>query len=611
MRKILSATCVAALLIAGAPALAQTQKASPGKTGGDKPTTVVIEGQKRHSPDNPHPWIRGESAHFIVYSDASPADAQALIARLERFHSLLRHIAGQDNTPEAAAPKLEFYYVAHSDALAIADPAQPQYAIGLYKSCEEGVQGYGVDMYYRPEAKSTLEHQPENEGQVYIQEAYARHFLMANDSHRTPLWFIDGFAHYLATARFDDSQAVLGMAPQAYTDYLTAIEGEVDYHLDYKDILTDIDHKPGTNALDTASIQNEFGARAWILTHWIESTPENRAKFGAYLKAIDTGATPVQALKTAFNLTPSSLDYTMWDYLKAHRVMAMKMAFTVPTPPDVAFETLSPSADKLLMWQSALKTCTTPAYGAKLLPQIREEAAKFPKSDLAQNTLDRAEILYGDPRHVLADLNTASVEKPGDFESWYLLGRAQLAIAQTTSGDDQAQAFKAAKTAFLKAADLDPNSAPNIYAYFRAEILSYDQPNEAATSAAILAWQLAPEVDTYALAAGLSYAHLGRTEDALHVLHTVADDPRGRSLAGVARTWIARLSPGALNAATDADITAALKAGVSAPEGGLAQWTLANHQVLKAQLQAVTDELMDEMQADDINSGGGGAPPAD
>ena len=592
--------------MASGPVLAQAQK-----TAGDKPTTVIIEGQKKRSPDNPHPWIRGESAHFIVYSDAAPADAQALIARLERFHSLLRHIAGQDTAPDTAGPKLEFYYVAHSESLAIADPTTPPYAIGLYKSCEEGVQGYGVDMYYRPDAKSALERQPENEGQVYIQEAYARHFLMVNDSHRTPLWFIDGFAHYLATARFDNSQAVLGMAPQAYADYLTAINGEVDYHLDYNDVLADVYSKPGASRPDAASIQNEFGARAWILTHWIESTPENRAKFGAYLKAIDNGAKPAEALQTAFGLSPSRLDYTMWTYLKSRHIMAMKMAFTVPTPPDVAFETLPPSADKLLMWQSALKGCTTPAYGAKLLPQIRDEAAKFPQSNLAQDTLDRAEILWGDPRRVLPALNRASLDEPGDFESQYLLGRAELAVAQASSGDEQAQAFKAAKQAFLRAADIDPNSAPNIYAYFRAQILSYDQPNEAATSAAILAWQLAPEVDTYALAAGLSYAHLGRTDEALHVLHTVADDPHGRSLAGVARTWIARLTPGTPNPATDADITAALKAGVAAPEGGLAQWTLANHDVLKAQLQAVTDELMDELQAGDVNSGGGGAPPAE
>ena len=598
MRKILSATLVVCLLAAGHPAIAQTQ-AQTQKATGDKPTTVVVEAPKRPKHGNTHTWIRGESAHFIVYSDATTADAQAVIARLEGFHALLRHIAGLDGTPEATAPKLELYYLAKSEGLATADPVEPGYAIGLYKSCEEGVQAYGTDMYYRPDAKSPLERQPENEGLAYILEAYAHHFLAVNDGHRTPLWFIDGFAHYVATARFDGSEAVVGMAPEAYATYLEALGGKIDYHLEYKDVLADADVKAGYGTRDAADIRNEFGARAWILTHWIESTPENRAKFAAYLKAVDDGAKPADAFQTAFGLSPQRLDHTLWAYLEGHHLMAMKMPFAIPTPPKVDFETLPPSADKLLLWQSALKGCATPAYGAKLLAEVRDEAPKYPQSDLAQTTLERAEILWGDPRRVLPALIQGAAAKPGDFDSQYLLGRAELTLAQASAGDERTQAFIAAKQALLKAADIDPNSAPNIYAYYRAQILSYDQPNEAATSAAVLAWQLAPEVDSYALAAGLAYAHQGHTEDALRVLHTVADDPHGRSLAGVARSWIARLKAGA----NDADITAAMKAGVSAPEGGLAQWTLANHSVLAAQAQAAYAQEAQDMENDAVNAG--------
>ncbi len=179
------------------------------------------------------------------------------------------------------------------------------------------------------------------------------------------------------------------------------------------------------------------------------------------------------------------------------------------------------------------------------------------------------------------------------------MGRAELAVAQTAAGDARAQAFAAAKQAFVKAADIDNNSAPNLYAYYRAEILSYDQPNEAALSAALSAWQLEPDVDSYALAAGLAYAHMGRTEDAVHVLHTVADDPHGRSLAGIAKTWIARIKAGA----SKADIAAALKAGVNAPEGGLANWTLANHAALDAQVKAYNGEIEQEMMNDAVNNG--------
>ena len=599
MRKILSTTLVLALLAAGHPAMAQTGAQTAPKSA-DKPTTVVVEAPKsRIRRAHTHTWIRGESAHFVVYSDAAPADAQALVAKLERFHGLLRHIAGLDDTPEAAGPKLEFYYLAQGESLSIADPAEPDYAVGLYKSCEEGVEAYGTDMYYRPEGKTALELQPENEGLVYLFEAYAHHFLTVNDSHRTPLWFIDGFAHYVATARFEGDEAIIGMAPEAYAKYLQLISQDIDYHLDYKDVLADTDAKPGYNANDAANIRNEFGARAWILTHWIESSPQNRAKFAAYLKAVDDGATPDAAFRSSFGLSPSGLSSALWTYLKGHHVMAMQMNFTVPTPPDVAFETLPESADKLLMWRSALEGCTTPAYGAKLLADIRAEAPKYPESDLAQDTLARAEILWGDPRRVLPTLTQAAAEKPGDFDSQYLLGRAELAIAQTSAGDERAHAFAVAKQAFLKAADIDSNSAPNIYAYYRAEILSYDQPNEAALSAAISAWQLNPEVDSYAFAAGLSYAYQGHTDDALHVLHTVADDPHGRSLAGVARTWIARLKAGA----SQADIAATLKAGINAPEGGQANWTLANHAALDAQVKAYNDEINQELMNDAVNSG--------
>ena len=599
MRKILSATLAISLMASGHPAFAQAQK-----TIADKPTTVVVEAQKRPKRGNTHTWIRGESVHFIVYSDAAPADAQALIARLERFHALLRHVAGLDDTPEVTAPKLEIYYGARGETLAMADPAEPDYAIGLYKRCEDGVQVYATDMYYRSESKTPLERQPENEGLVYVLETYAHHFLAVNDSHRTPLWFIDGFAHYVATARFDGNEAIVGMAPEAYATYLQAISQGVDYHLDYKDVLADADTKAGYDARDAGNIRNEFGARAWILTHWIESSPQNRARFAGYLKAVDDGAASADAFQTTFGLTPSRLGTTLWAYLKGHHVMAMKMNVTVQAPPEVAFETLPPSADKLLMWQSALKACPTPAYGARLLAEIREEAPKYPESDLAQATLDRAEIMWGDPKRVLPALRKAAADKPGDFDSQYLLGRGELALAQTLSqnsisGDERIQAFAAAKQAFLKAADIDDNSAPNIYAYYRAEILSYDQPNEAALSAAISAWQLEPEVDSYALSAGLAYAHMGRNEDALHVLHTVADDPHGRSLAGVARTWIVRIKAGA----TKADIAATLKAGVNAPEGGQVNWTLANHAALTAQVRAYNDDMAQEMMNDAVDNG--------
>ncbi len=596
MRKSV-ATVIAMALATAAPGLAHARQATPVAA---PPTTVVVEAQKRHKGVV---WIKGESAHFIVYSDAKVADAEALIARLERFHSLLRYVAGLNGQPEAAAPKLELYYVAHSESLAIADPAQPPYAVGLYKGCADDVQAYGADMYYRPESKQPLERQPENEGLSYVFEAYAKHFLSINDSHRTPLWFIDGFAHYMATARFDDNQAVVGMAPEAYASFLQEVSNGLDYHLNYKDILAGADHKKGYEGSDASTLSTEFEARAWILTHWVESNPQNRGKFAAYLDATAGGEAPVEAFQKTFGLTPSRLDYTLWSYLHGHHVMAMKMPFTVPVPAPVTFDTLPASAEKLLLWSSALKSCPTADYGQKLLGEIREEAPKYPESDLAQATLARAEIMFGDPSRALPYLTKHVADAPGDFESQFLLGRADLVLASGRQGDARNQTLAAAAQAFLKASGIDADSAAADYFYFRAQVAGEDAPDDGALQVAIHAWQLSPEVDDYAIAAGLAYAHLGQKAEALHVLHTVADDPHGRSRAALAKTWIDRLTAGV----SDADVVAALKVD-PAPESGLARWTLANHDVFQNLVRAMEDDAMQQAADDALNSGDAQVP---
>ncbi len=458
-------------------------------------------------------------------------------------------------------------------------------------------------MYYRPESKQPLERQPENEGLSYAFEAYAKHFLSVNDSHRTPLWFIDGFAHYMATARFDDNQAVVGMAPEAYASFLQEVSNGLDYHLNYKDILTGADRKKGYDGDDASALSNEFEARAWILTHWVESNPQNRGKFAAYLNATASGEAPVDAFQKSFGLTPARLDYTLWSYLHGHHVMAMKMPFTLPAAEPVTFETLPASAEKLLLWSSALKSCPTADYGQKLLGEIREEAPKYPESDLAQDTLARAEILFGDPAKALPYLTKHVADAPGDFESQYLLGRAQLAQASTRQGDARAQTLAAAAQAFLKASGIDANSAAADYFYFRAQVAGEDTPDDGALQVAIHAWQLSPEVDDYAIGASLAYAHLGQKADALRVLHTVADDPHGRSRAALAKSWIDRLTAGA----SDADIVAALKAD-PAPESGLARWTLANHEVYQNLVRAMEDDAMQQAADDALNSGDAPVP---
>ncbi len=573
-RCLLIATATSALtaLISLSPAHAQVTGVTPPSASA--PTTVVVHGDK---PRRPHTWFKAESQHFIVYSNTQHKDVAGLLAKMERFWFTLREFTQVDLNPPADAPKMELYYLGDEHDLHAVDPEDPPYAIGLYSGCEDGSQGFGVHMYYQERAQTALEKQPENEGLVYIFQAYARHFFYSHSSQRTPQWFIDGFSQYFSATRFDGNTAVVGMAPAATGTLLQRLGSEYLYSLDYSDILIGND-SDGHSDVGPAGIKNEFQARSWVLTHWILSSHENLARFQAYITAIHGGEDKVKAFQRVFGLTPGQLNHTLWLYLR--KLQAVKMTFKSLPEADITFTDLPEAADAVLIDQAALKSCPGTKYGQTLLNDLRTKAPKFESSELAQSSLARAEIEFGDPQKALPWLEKAVQENSHDAEAQYLLGRAHLAIGAKLTGDGQAQAYTTAATAFEKAANEDPKSPVTAYWFYRSQVLATGKIDVDSAGAAVLAYQEAQDVDAYAYHAALAYGHLGRRDEALAALHAVADNPHPSAWAPLAKKWIAKLDGGAW----DADIITAMKADDPQPAKGAyvgqADWTIAAADVL-------------------------------
>ncbi len=577
-RRIYSLIALGCLALIGVAPFARAQQVT-GVTTPPNPTTVVVHGDKIK---RPHTWFRAESQHFIVYSDTRHSDVAGLLSKLERFWFALREFSQIDLNPPADTPKQELYYLDDEHALTTIDPEAPDYAIGLYTACPEGAQGFGVHMYYGEDGRLPIEKRPENEGLSYIFQAYARDFFYRHSPQRTPLWFIDGYAQYFSTTRFDGDQAVIGMAPQALGTLLQRLGAGYLYSLDYADVLIGNDSE-GHNEAGPGGLKTEFEARSWVLTHWILSDHDHLARFQAYIAATGDhdgqgGEDRIKAFKRIFGLTPAQLNHTLWLYLR--KLEALKLTFKSLPEADIAFTDLPDAADDLLLPQAALKSCPGAKYGHSLLDRIRAAAPKYPGSALAQLTLARAEILYGDPNAALPWLQKTTTETPHDAEAQYLLGRADMAIRNDT----------AAAAAFEKAADIEPKSPTIAYGFYRARVLSTHTIDQDAAGGAVLAYQEAPQVDAYALHAGLVYAHLGRRDEALTALHSVADNPRPSIWAPLAKTWINRIHSGT----TDADIITASQADDPvAPKGafdGQADWTLAAADVLQALDAAVASQ---------------------
>jgi len=550
---------------------------------------VVVSGQQ-----NAADWFTAESPHFIVYSDTTHESVSKLLDKLERLDYLLRLYVSADGKADAG-PKLTLYYLKNFSDIRPFESPRPDYAIGLYNSCAFGVQAFATYMFYGERHTATLEKQPENEGLSYIFEAYARHFIYHNSNLRTPTWYIDGFAQYFASTRFSDTDTVVGMAPASINEYLSTMHSTGRYNsLDYNDILLQKDSH-GSNLAGTAGVKLEFEARSWILTHYILSSSDNIQHFRKYVDLIIQDIEPAKAFEQAFGYKVSQLSKILWQY-KFQSAKALKTNLNVGGTKDISFGSLPKAANDLLLAEAALKSCPDKEAGTALLEKIRKETKQYPDSDYAQLILSRAEINFGNPQNVLDYLTEKTNKEKSNVSAFYLLGLAQLRLAEQANGDNQKSLFESAQRNLLKAASLNAHAPEAFYAYFKAGINAQDTPSEQSLGSAIIAWKLAREVNTYTKSAALTYAYLGRKTEAQNALDLLLYNSRDPKTMEWAKNWQARLN-------SDINKTELLREMRLEPivDASFKEWTIATADVMKAVslaagMQAAQNVIIDQQQ---------------
>ncbi|MFP5391521.1 MAG: tetratricopeptide repeat protein [Gammaproteobacteria bacterium] len=516
-------------------------------------------------------WYRVETQHFVLYSDTRRDDVVELLNSLERLDYLLRVYTKPFLTGQAAAQKVTLYFHDRTGWLAELGGKRPADAIGLYNSCASGVQAFAFNiepvtaLKNEQLAKGTL-----NEGLSYIFEGYARHFIYRYTDIRSPASFIDGFAQYFSSARFTDNQMVVGRVPQGVGRFMHLLDDGYRYRLRFADIL---DHRDPKKA-DEAAVQIEFQARSWNLMHFMLSSEENRAKLATYLSAVNEGTPVAQAFASAYGLSGDAVDQALWRY----RQPGVKVVrVDIPELPQarLEFAEMSEATGDFLLQDAKLKACPGKETGEALLRSLRAEASKVPNNEFAQLTLARAQVEWGNPRDALAYLNAATKRDSRKAEAWYLLGAANLRLAQVEPTDARPALLAAAQRSLAQAASLAPASPEVQYALFKAGILATSEPDKASVARAIVAWRNAHEVNTFARSAALAYAWLGDPAGSFRALNVVANNVRDPDSAAWARTWMGKLNTGV----SRADLVAEMRRE-PAPADAFKEWTVASVDVM-------------------------------
>jgi tetratricopeptide (TPR) repeat protein len=502
------------------------------------PSTVVVKGVR-----DPSAWFRIESQHLIVYSDDDPDDVIELVSNMERLDYLLRLYLKPFLDREETMPKLTLYFqdrVSWPPEIGEHFPS----AVGMVNSCVSATQAftYGVGKSWKLN-NSALLHADDDFTLMTNLTLYAENFLYRHTRIRAPMWFITGFAAYFGGARFTDNQMAIGRDAGTAYNWLQRIdEGKAGARLSFDQVL---DFKGSSEVFKAGTSdyfeQYEYLGRAFNLVHYMLSSEENRNKTAKYLDLVNNGSDSAVAFADVFGLAGRDLDAAMLRYRRASLKI---LQVDVPSLPkaNIDFTRLSRIEGEFVLDNAVLKTCPAPADGRKLLERLKLTAAKAPTVGLAQITLSRAQVEWGDPRDAIDYLSRAVENDPYNPEPHYLLGLAYAKLAEN-AGLDKQDLLASARAGLTQAAVLAPDAPEISYALFRVGLMGAS-PSGKDIARGIKAWQHGHDVAAFARAAALAYAWQGDAADAYQTFNTLVRSKRDPESASWAATWLARLEKG-------------------------------------------------------------------
>lgn len=454
-------------------------------------------------------WLRGETAHFVIYSDIGESGTREYLEQLEAFKYLAELMLGTNAKSAVSEAKFTVYLFDDQDLLKTVRPDFSRYIAGVYMHCVEGAEAFS----YRPVQWGLG--QPDF-GLMILLHEYAHHVMYSHMRRFYPAWYVEGFADYLSTVTLRRGVFTVGGNNKMRSDQLGADRSWMDFKLllDPKSYL----EAAKQGRLDTL----QFYAQSWILTHFMLADSTRTEAFNKYFDAISRGDDAVGSFESATGIPLAKLA----SVVRKHWRKLPGLKVTVPNLPDAAIviSALPKSQSDFIMEAAAVRTCPDKDYGTKLLQSLRAMSTEHANDMPFQIALNRAEVLYGDPHQARTALENALASNEDNFDAAYVLGRSYY--EEALKGSDERDALmNQAVQYFVKAYRLNKLDAPTLYYLSRTLADDEPTPSKSIINASTGAALLAPGVSDYAINAAVVNLRAGDRETATRIMKPFASDP--------------------------------------------------------------------------------------
>lgn len=470
---------------------------------------LALSGLTMTTPLRAAEWMEVKTVHFTLYGKQSQKDLVQLAVRLERMNRLLGMLLpGTAGTLDSEAERpLLIYVLSASDVKSLSGNALQA---GFYSFDKRN--GYAVVTRGEGAGPFSLDQE------VILFHEFAHHFMLANSNGAYPAWYIEGFAEFFSTLKFqDDGKVQFGNPPMVRVPQLVMAE---IYPLDK------LLHQ-SARGLNRADGDRYYGA-AWLLTHYLVTNKARGKEFEAYVKdlASPTGARDVASY---FSGGEAALTRELKAYIKA-KLPAYRIAVPIDGLAEPKVRLLSAGEAALLLLDLRLKRQQNEEGRKALVERARAVAGQYPQSALAHTILAESLERIDDWTGAMAAADTAIRIDPASSRA--LADRADILLgkAETDKGEppfgDIVKAIVAANRADLQ----DPYP---LLLYYRVKRMQGTGPApDVAFSGLEKAFLQLPQSPTYRWAYAQALAARKDYGNAVIIITPLANDPHGEGGTG-------------------------------------------------------------------------------
>jgi tetratricopeptide (TPR) repeat protein len=238
--------------------------------------------------DQPH-WIRVNSSHFSVVTDADESKGHDVAARFEQMRLVFGQLLAR--TRINMSEPIDIIALRSDDEYSKVVPNRQGPAIAMGFFIPGSDRDYFVLNLSKEESWRAVSHE------------FALVFLNYNYPPTQP-WFDEGFAEYFSSLRFDNKQAQIGGDPESFTEILNSTPW-----LSIPDLF--VTHR---DASQESSHHTLFYAQSWIVMHYL-LRQDKLSETGTYFDLLENQKLSVEeAIQKAYGMSSAQLTQAVQDH---------------------------------------------------------------------------------------------------------------------------------------------------------------------------------------------------------------------------------------------------------------------------------------------------------